>query len=355
MLQKKQPCACPAPAEDAESQAKTNTSEGTRISWKVSGMDCPACAGKIETAVKGLKGVHHVRVAFATERLIVLIDGSDETRQRILNAVSDAGFSVKDNQQNNDESLKSFPQKYWRILVLASLMAIASIIQSVNPAIGLGLFYAATAWGLIPIIQKAFQSAKSGTPFSIETLMSVAATGAMILGDTPEAAMVLLLFMIGEHLEGYAANRARKGVQTLMELTPDMALRLNPDGSKSEVPADTLIPGDIIDVLPGSRLPVDGELQSENASFDESALTGESIPVEHESGDRVLAGSLSVDRVTRLKVISEPGENAVDRIIQLIEEAEERKAPVERFIDSFSRWYTPLMMVVAAQIGRAHV
>ena len=230
-------------------------------------------------------------------------------------------------------------------------MAIATIIQSASPAIGLGLFYAATIWGLTPIARKAFQLARSGTPFSIETLMSVAATGAIILGETPEAAMVLLLFMIGEHLEGYAANRVRKGVQKLMELTPDSAFKINADGTKAEVPADTLIPGDMIEVLPGSRLPADGELQSENASFDESTLTGESIPVEHESGDRILAGSLSVDRVTRLTVISEPGESAVDRIIQLIEEAEERKAPVERFIASFSRWYTPLMMVIAALVA----
>ena len=236
-------------------------------------------------------------------------------------------------------------------MLLAGLMAIATMIQSTSPSAGLGLFYAATLWGLIPIARRAFQLARSGTPFSIETLMSVAATGAMILGDTPEAAMVLLLFLIGEHLEGYAASRARQGVQKLMELTPDSAFKINDDGTKSEVPADTLASGDIIEVLPGSRLPVDGELQNENASFDESALTGESIPVEHESGDQVLAGSLSVDRVTRLKVISEPGESAVDRIIKLIEEAEERKAPVERFIDSFSRWYTPLMMVIAALVA----
>ena len=313
-------------------------------------MDCPGCAGKIETAVKGLKGVHQTRVTFATERLIVMADDSPATRKRILKAVNDAGFSVKSDQQGDDPP-GGVLQKYWRILVLASLMAMAAIIQSTSPVIGLGLFYAATVLGLIPIVKKAFQLARSGSPFSIETLMSVAAIGALFLGETPEAAMVLLLFLMGQHLEGIAASRARKGVQKLMELTPDSAFKIDTTGKKSEVPADTLMPGDIIEVLPGSRLPVDGKLLSANASFDESALTGESVPVEHESGDPVLAGSLSVDRVTRLKVISEPGESTVDRIIKLIEEAEERKAPVERYIDSFSRWYTPLMMAIAALVA----
>ena len=136
-----------------------------------------------------------------------------------------------------------------------------------------------------------------------------------------------------------------------MELTPDTAFKIKSDGSKEEVSANVLVPGDLIEVLPGSRLPVDGELLTANVSFDESALTGESVPVEHEAGDKVLAGSLSVDRVAQLKVVSEPGASAVDRIIQLIEEAEERKAPVERFIDAFSRWYTPLMMIIATLVA----
>ena len=351
MLEEKQSCATSCCAQNQTVQdSGPDASKGTRLSWKISGMDCPSCAGKIEAAVKDLPGVHHARVAFATERLIISIDDSPATQKRILQAINDAGFSVKDNQQE-DEQPKGFVRKYWRILVLASLMATATMIQSVSPATGLGLFYAATIWGLLPITKKAFQLARSGTPFSIETLMSVAASGALVLGETPEAAMVLLLFLIGEHLESFAANRARKGVQKLMALTPDTAFKVETNGKKSEVPADALVLGDIIEVLPGSRLPVDGELLNDNASFDESALTGESIPVEHESGDKVLAGSLSVDRVTRLKVISEPGESAVDRIIKLIEEAEERKAPVERFIDSFSRWYTPLMMFVAAMVA----
>ncbi len=181
--------------------------------------------------------------------------------------------------------------------------------------------------------------------------MSIAAIGALILGETIEAAVVLLLFMVGEQMEAFAAGRARQGVRKLMALTPQTAYRIDPEGSRTEVPARQLVPGDIIEILPGGRLPVDGELLTPGASFDESALTGESVPVERDQGQSIMAGSLSVDRVVRLKVISAPGESAIDRIIRLIEEAEERRAPVERFIDAFSRWYTPLMMFLAALLA----
>lgn len=105
------------------------------------------------------------------------------------------------------------------------------------------------------------------------------------------------------------------------------------------------MPGQIIEVAPGARMPADAELLADGISFDESALTGESVPVERQSGEKVAAGSLVVDRVCQLRVVSEPGNNAIDRILQLIEEADERRAPIERFLDRFSRYYTPAIML----------
>ncbi|WP_201772459.1 zinc/cadmium/mercury/lead-transporting ATPase [Endozoicomonas elysicola] len=323
---------------------------GIQLSWVITGMDCPSCAAKIENAVKGLKGVTQARVTFATERLLVVAEDNASISDDILNTIRRLGFAVKEDGTSASTS-DGFLKKYWRIISLAIVMLVAALIQGVFPMAGEVLFYLATLWGLYPVAAKASQLAKNGTPFSIETLMSIAAIGALFLGETVEAAMVLLLFMVGEHMEAFAAGRARQGVQKLMELTPETAYQIDTEGNKTEVSAHSLIPGDIIEILPGSRLPVDGELLTPNVSFDESALTGESVPVEHDAGDSVMAGSLSVDRVARLKVISKPGESAVDRIIRLIEEAEERKAPVERFIDAFSRWYTPLMMLMAVLVA----
>jgi Cd2+/Zn2+-exporting ATPase len=175
--------------------------------------------------------------------------------------------------------------------------------------------------------------------------MSVAAIGALYLGETIEAAMVLLLFLLGEKLEAYASSRARSGVKSLMALVPEDAVKIV-EGERVHVSVSELIPEDIIEVSPGSRLPADGVIQT-SASFDESALTGESLPVEHLVDDQVLAGSVVVDKVVRLRVTSKQGENAIDRILHLIEQAESHKAPLERFLDRFSRWYTPAMMALA--------
>lgn len=326
--------------------------DSRRHSWQVLGMDCPSCARKIETAVSRVAGVQQARVLFATEKLVVdLAPGLSP--DPVTAAVLAAGFRLKGaTQPGDDNARRRSPQmsllaKYWQPLSLAGLMLVAALLPK---EFGQPLFTLATLWGLWPISRKAWALTKSGSPFAIETLMTVAALGALFLGETAEAAMVLLLFMLGEHLEAYAAGRARAGVTALMALVPDRALRIRTtvDGDvREEVAADQLRPGDIIEIAPGARLPADARLLDALGAFDESALTGESIPVERRQGDKVPAGSLAADRVLRLEVVSEPGNNAIDRILHLIEEAETQRAPIERFIDRFSRWYTPAMMLVA--------
>ncbi|WP_139707419.1 zinc/cadmium/mercury/lead-transporting ATPase [Aeromonas allosaccharophila] len=336
----------------------------SRHSWQVLGMDCPSCARKIETAVSRVSGVQQARVLFATEKLVVdLAPGLSP--DPVTAAVLAAGFQLKGESAGKQaagreqasqptllgnlfgKELGNFLAKYWQPLSLAGLMLVAALLPS---EIGQPLFTLATLWGLWPISRKAWALTKSGSPFAIETLMTVAALGALFLGETAEAAMVLLLFMLGEHLEAYAAGRARAGVTALMALVPDKALRIRTTAEgeiREEVGADQLRPGDIIEIAPGARLPADARLLDELGAFDESALTGESIPVERRQGDKVPAGSLAADRVLRLEVVSEPGNNAIDRILHLIEEAESQRAPIERFIDRFSRWYTPAMMLIA--------
>ncbi|MNG82546.1 Lead, cadmium, zinc and mercury-transporting ATPase [compost metagenome] len=315
-------------------------------------MDCPSCARKIETAVSRVEGVTQARVLFATEKLVVdLAPGLSP--DPVTAAVLAAGFRLKGAMQPGDDSAKRrSPQmamltRYWQPLSLAGLMGVAALLPA---QLGQPLFTLATLWGLWPVARKAWALTRSGSPFAIETLMTVAALGALFLGETAEAAMVLLLFMLGEHLEAYAAGRARAGVTALMALVPDKALRIRTTAEseeREEVAADELRPGDIIEIAPGARLAADARLLDPLGAFDESALTGESIPVERRQGDKVPAGSLAADRVLRLEVVSEPGNNAIDRILHLIEEAESQRAPIERFIDRFSRWYTPAMMLVA--------
>ena len=339
----------PVPPQDdcccegaCETQTEMLPESGNRYSWVVNGMDCAACARKVENAVKQVPGVSHVQVLFATEKL--LVSAENDVSKQVEAAVSKAGYSLRSEAAPAKKA--SSLKENLPLITLIIMMALSWGLEQINHPFGNLAFIATTLVGLFPIARQALRLMKSGSWFAIETLMSVAAIGALFIGATAEAAMVLLLFLIGERLEGWAASRARKGVSALMALKPETATRVV-NGTRETVAITTLRPGDVIEVAAGGRLPADGALLTATASFDESALTGESIPVEREAGEKVPAGATSVDRLVQLTVLSEPGDSAIDRILKLIEEAEERRAPVERFIDRFSRIYTPAIMLVA--------
>jgi Cd2+/Zn2+-exporting ATPase len=344
----------PVPAKDdccCDSGCETQTAStlpetGERYTWVVNGMDCAACARKVENAVKQVPGVSHVQVLFATEKLLVSAD-TDVSKQ-VEAAVTKAGYSLRNEQQPAEKT--SPLRENLPLITLIIMMALSWMLEQFNHPFGNLAFIATTLVGLFPIARQSLRLMKSGSWFAIETLMSVAAIGALFIGATAEAAMVLLLFLIGERLEGWAASRARKGVSALMALKPETATVVV-NGERQTVAITALRPGDVMEVAAGGRLPADGTLLTAMASFDESALTGESIPVERETGEKVPAGATSVDRLVQLTVLSEPGDSAIDRILKLIEEAEERRAPVERFIDRFSRIYTPVIMLIALLVA----
>ena len=339
---------CADHACSSETAAENDALSHARFSWLVEGMDCAACARKVETAVRQVPGVSQVQVLFATEKLLVNAEGN--VRPQIESAVRAAGYQLRDENAPRAEEPTSWLRENLPLLTLVVMMALSWGLEQFSPPLGEIAFIATTLVGLWPVARQAIRLIKSGSWFAIETLMSVAAIGALFIGATAEAAMVLLLFLIGERLEGWAASRARQGVSALMALKPDTAIRVR-DGVRETVAQRDLRPGDVIEVAAGGRLPADGQLLSPFASFDESALTGESVPVERNAGERVAAGATSVDRLVQLTVISEPGDSAIDRILKLIEEAEERRAPIERFIDRFSRIYTPAIMVVALLVA----
>ena len=339
---------CTGHACSSETDAENDALSHARFSWLVEGMDCAACARKVETAVRQVPGVSQVQVLFATEKLLVNAEGN--VRPQIESAVRAAGYQLRDENAPRAEESTSWLRENLPLLTLVAMMALSWGLEQFSPPLGEIAFIATTLVGLWPVARQAIRLIKSGSWFAIETLMSVAAIGALFIGATAEAAMVLLLFLIGERLEGWAASRARKGVSALMALKPETATRVV-NGTRETVAITTLRPGDVIEVAAGGRLPADGALLTATASFDESALTGESVPVERNAGERVAAGATSVDRLVQLTVISEPGDSAIDRILKLIEEAEERRAPIERFIDRFSRIYTPAIMVVALLVA----
>lgn len=333
---------------DVANEVEPTQAASQRFSWIIRGMDCPSCANKIETAVKQISEVKQAKVLFATEKLVV--DANTDISVAVRSTVETAGYELLEVGSNSAAAAPpSLISEAKPVIILAILMAISWGIEFINPQLGNIAFILTTLFGLYPIARKSLRLMRTGSPFAIETLMTVAAIGAIFIQATEEAAMVILLFMLGEMLESYSAGRARRGVSALMALIPEDAVLIK-NGQKTTIPVAQLRPGDIIEIAPGGRLPTDAVLVSGFASFDESALTGESVPVERNVGDKVAAGCLSVDRAVQMQVVSEQGQNAIDRILQLIEEAEERRAPIERFIDRFSRVYTPIIMLISALV-----
>ena len=190
----------------------------------------------------------------------------------------------------------------------------------------------------------------TGTPFSIEMLMSVAALGALIIGEAEEAAAVVFLFSVGELLESVAADRARAGIRTLASLVPKTALLLDAQGGQRDVPADSLQIDDLILVRPGDKVSADGVIVQGASSLDDSPVTGESIPVAKTIGDKVFAGSINTEGALQIRVEKTAADNTIARIIELVEQAQASKAPTARFIEKFSRYYTPAVMAIAALV-----
>ncbi|MBN8938516.1 MAG: cadmium-translocating P-type ATPase [Rhizobiales bacterium] len=245
---------------------------------------------------------------------------------------------------------------WWRsrkgLLTLAcgAALLVAYGLGKLVPAIDHWVFVLALAVGLVPIARRAFAAARVGTPFSIEMLMTIAAVGAVIIGATEEAATVVFLFLVGELLEGVAATKARASIQGLADLVPKTAL-VETDGKTREVPAESLAVGAVILVRPGDRVPADGVIVAGDSAIDEAPVTGESTPKRKTVGDTAFAGTVNGEAALRLRVTAAAADNTIARVVKLVEEAQESKAPTERFIDSFSRYYTPTVLVVGALVA----
>ncbi|MGF1807864.1 cation transporter, partial [Aliivibrio sifiae] len=203
------------------SSTTPNSSTFSR-SWLIAEMDCPSCAAKLKKAILAIPGVTDANVIFATEKLMVRTH-SESVFEQVITVAKTTGFPLSDIGSKNTSEIESQP--FWKknllLLTLVAFLVIATGINLFNKELGTIAFTVAGLFGLIPIGRKAIRLAINGSPFSIETLMTVAAIGAVYLGETVEAAMVILLFMLGEQLEGYASAKARSGVKALMDLVPD--------------------------------------------------------------------------------------------------------------------------------------
>lgn len=330
------------------------------LKLRIEGMDCASCALKIENAMKRLPGVSDISVSYGQESLNLKFDENRTSVAAIEEKVRALGFTpvsgIAREQIRAGAPAEADHSTWWRarkarlVAVIGGLFAGAALVAHVAPGIAQWAWSIAAIVTIVPFARRAYAGAVSGTPFSIETLMSVAALGALSIGAAEEAAAVILLFALGEMLEGVAAGKARAGIEALVALIPRDALRER-DGTLQRVPADTLAIGDIVIVRPGDRIPADGNVIGGAADIDESPVTGESVPVAKTVGAAVYAGSISTNGELRIDVKRAAADNTIARIVHMVETAQESKAPTARLIDRFSRRYTPAAMVIALLVA----
>jgi Cd2+/Zn2+-exporting ATPase len=380
--------------------------------YRIEGMDCASCAMKIETAVRRVEGVADVSVAVAAGTMTVGHDGADlvllERRVAGLgygispmptatkaatgapaapthadeqahghghDCGHDHGHSHAGHDHGDPTHAAATPAPvvaaaasghdhahlagdgpWWTsgkarlTLACGAALAVAYGLGHFYPVLDPWIFIAALSIGLVPIARRAVMAGLSGTPFSIETLMTIAAIGAVLIGASEEAAAVVFLFLVGELLEGVAAGRARNSIRALTALVPKTA-RLVANGATREVPAESLRIGDVILVRPGERLPADGAVLEGAGSVNEAPVTGESVPVAKQAGDSVFAGTVNGEAALTIRATTAPSDNTIARVVRLVEEAQESKAPTERFIDRFARWYTPFVVGLATLVA----
>jgi Cd2+/Zn2+-exporting ATPase len=204
--------------------------------------------------------------------------------------------------------------------------------------------------GGLPTLRKGWIALRHAT-MNINLLMSLAVVGAIAIGEWPEAAMVVVLFAIAELIEAHSLDRARNAIRELMAMAPDTATIRAPDGHWRDVDAHTVRRGQIVRVKPGTRIPLDGVIVEGQSSINEAAITGESLPVEKEAGDTVFAGTLNEHGSFTFQVTHAYANTTLARIVAAVQTAQADRAPTQRFIDRFARYYTPAIVVAALCIA----
>lgn len=244
-----------------------------------------------------------------------------------------------------------------RIIVAAILMIVLHFVP-VSGMVRFGLYLVPYLIIGYDILWKAFKGVKNRQPFDESLLMAIATLGAIILavyedGDYTEAIGVMLFYQIGEWFQSYAVGKSRRNISELMDIRPDYANVERENGQLEAVDPDEVEVGTIIVVKPGEKIPIDGEVVEGSSTLNTSALTGESLPREVESGDEVISGCININGLLKIRTTKEFGESTVSKILDLVENASSRKSKAEDFISKFARIYTPA--VVAAAIALALV
>ncbi|MDX2162268.1 MAG: heavy metal translocating P-type ATPase [bacterium] len=335
----------------------------TTRTYIVKGMDCAGCAREVETGVAKLDGVQTVQVDFATSKMRLAGNVPFDALQARVSAL---GKSVHEESEAADETapaMRGGVIGFWDYLLrrtetrlalvgggIVLVTLILSLALSLPETVTAVAYTVGMAITLLPIARSGINTLRINRQFNINLLMSIAAIGAIWIGEYLEGATVIFLFAVGEALEGYTADRARNSIRGLMALKPTEAVRVR-GGVEQKVSVSVLEVGDKLLVKPGENIPMDGVIVSGGSSVNQAPITGESVPVAKASGDEVFAGTINGEGALTMRVTRLAADNTLSRIIRMVEEAQSVRAPSQRMIDRFAAWYTPAVVVIAALVA----
>lgn len=344
---------CSAPAASlAPLRAAEATADGVRTSIRIMEMDCPTEEALIRKKLGNMPAVSSMEFNLM-QRVLTVVHAPD-AQASVLDAIRSLGFApeLPDADGAGAKDAAPPPRPLWP-LVLAGVAALAS---EAATWFGLSVWLAAVPAVVaiavcgLSTYKKGWVAIRNGN-LNINALMSIAVTGAMILGQWPEAAMVMVLFTIAELIEAKSLDRARNAIRDLMRLAPDTATVLQPDGTWTQVDARSVAIGALVRVKAGERIGLDGEIVAGSTTVDQAPITGESLPVEKAEGDKVFAGTINGAGSFDYRVSAAASDTTLARIIHAVEEAQGAKAPTQRFVDRFSRVYTPIVFAFALLVA----
>ncbi len=340
---------------------------GAICELRVSGMDCASCAASIERALGDLDGVVNVRVDVLGGRVRVgltdeAVASGVAVRRELAGAIRGVGFRVHDvgspGSPGDATTDVVVPPTFWQLRGRALTTAFSGVTLAIGLAISwlagppavvtllLALSSIAGGWFVVP------QGLRAARRLALDMnfLITVAATGAWLIGQPAEAAATLFLFAVAELLESHSMDRARNAIRALISLSPSEATVVR-EGVEARIPVDQIAVGEMVVVRPGEKIPVDGEVVEGRSSVNQAPITGESLPVDREKGDELFAGTLNghgglLVRATRLA-----NDTTLARIVHAVEEAQGSRAPTQTFVDRFARIYTPTVVALAILIA----
>ena len=351
--------------EKAKTLKRKESLGGTASStFKISGLDCPSCAAKLEEALLHTPGVEDARVSFAAAKLEVVYDSRRLALEEVADRVAALGYgAVLDEPaflpREGNRGAAEGRLARWRSLAAENKYLLPTLLSGVLT--GIAFLLRGSSWGhflfVAAVICGGYLPARSGLLLllrgrqaDMNVLMTVAVLGALALRQYEEAAAVVFLFSLGNALQAYALGRTRKSIGELMELAPAQAL-VKREGEEIWLPIEGVEVGDLVIVRPGEKIPVDGVVVYGESLVNQAPITGESLPAKRQPGDEVFAGTINLQGVLEVEVMRRAEDNTLARIVALVEEAQAQRAPSQQFVDRFARYYTPLVILGAALVA----